>query len=298
VEFKDDGTPVKTTTATVTFTTHLFPGVPAGTFAIEAEDFDHGGGQVAAAANTMPYVGGAYDQLVPLLGIDYQDNGTETDAGIVYYRTDLRPNNPNMNNNLGSRLGTDRGNWSVTTSYKIGWTGAGDWYNYTRSMPAGAYEVYLAISQDSATTGNTNSRASLDRVTAGVGTTNQTLQALGLFQAPGSGGWGPNRLVPLTAAADTPQKVVVSVSGPATFRLNADSGDLDYLLFLPTGATPQPEISSIVINANGSVTVTWAGSAVLEAAPSVTGPWTEVSGATSPYTFDPTESMLFGRLRQ
>jgi hypothetical protein len=298
LEFKDNGTPVKTTVTTVNFSTHLYP-VPEGTFAIEAEDFDHGGGQTVAAADTMPYLGNAYNGLAPVVGVDFQDNQNDDPVanGIALYRTDLRPNNPNMNDNLGGRFGATRGNWTVTTNYKIGWVGLGDWYNYTRNIPANSYEVYLAISQDSATSGNENCRATLDRVTAGVGTATQTLQPLGVFRAPGSGGWGQNRLVPLTVAAGNSTKVVLNLSGATTLRLSADSGDLDYLLLVPSSAPPQPEITSIVINANGSITVEWTGGGVLEASASVTGPWAEVPGATSPYTFDPEERMLFGRVR-
>lgn len=62
-------------------------------------------------------------------------------------------------------------------------------------------------------------------------------------------------------------------------------------------STAEPMISSIVLNQDGSVTVEWTGG-VLEAAPAVTGPWQEVTGASSPYTFSPTEPMLFGRIRQ
>ena len=91
--------------------------------------------------------------------------------------------------------------------------------------------------------------------------------------------------------------VEVALGGVTTLRATRTYGDLDYLMLIPTGAAG-PRIDSIVINPNGSITVTWTGSALLESAPSVTGPWTVVEGATSPATFQPTESMLFGRLRQ
>ena len=55
---------------------------------------------------------------------------------------------------------------------------------------------------------------------------------------------------------------------------------------------------SIVRNEDGTITVEWSGGGVLEAATSVTGPWAEVPGATSPYTFTPSEAALFGRVRK
>ena len=54
-----------------------------------------------------------------------------------------------------------------------------------------------------------------------------------------------------------------------------------------------PRLSS---NGDGTVTVTWEGEGVLEAAQSIAGPWQTVDGATSPHTFDLQESMVFGRI--
>jgi hypothetical protein len=59
----------------------------------------------------------------------------------------------------------------------------------------------------------------------------------------------------------------------------------------------QPRFTSIVKNADGSVTVTWEGTGVLEAAPTVSGPWEVVDGAASPLTLAPSEAMLYGRIR-
>ena len=58
-----------------------------------------------------------------------------------------------------------------------------------------------------------------------------------------------------------------------------------------------PVVVSIATNPNGSITVTWTGAGVLEAAESISGPWQTVTGATSPYTFTPEEQALFGRVK-
>jgi hypothetical protein len=68
-----------------------------------------------------------------------------------------------------------------------------------------------------------------------------------------------------------------------------------------TGVAPdkpdeQPEFTSIQKNANGSITIEWIGGGTLQAAPTVTGPWENVAGATSPYTFTPDQASLFGRI--
>jgi hypothetical protein len=67
-------------------------------------------------------------------------------------------------------------------------------------------------------------------------------------------------------------------------------------------STPKPMITSIVRNANGSITLTWTGGGVLETTPAFTGgttTWTAVDGAASPFTFTPPAGVpsLFGRIR-
>lgn len=63
--------------------------------------------------------------------------------------------------------------------------------------------------------------------------------------------------------------------------------------------TPLPgQPPRLVIARNGTqITVSWDGG-TLESAPAVTGPWTPVSGATSPYITPATEAARFYRARQ
>jgi len=56
--------------------------------------------------------------------------------------------------------------------------------------------------------------------------------------------------------------------------------------------------SGITRNRDGTITIRWSGGGTLEAAAAVNGPWQDVTGATSPYTFTPTGAMLFARIRQ
>ncbi|MBL9166525.1 MAG: hypothetical protein JNN07_02150 [Verrucomicrobiales bacterium] len=56
-------------------------------------------------------------------------------------------------------------------------------------------------------------------------------------------------------------------------------------------------VISIQANSNGTVTLSWTGPGVLEAATSLDGPWATVEGAASPFTFTPTEARQFGRIR-
>jgi hypothetical protein len=64
------------------------------------------------------------------------------------------------------------------------------------------------------------------------------------------------------------------------------------------GPVVPPNITGIVKNTDGTITLTWTGGGTLEAATSVSGPYAPVAGATSPYTFTPTASALFGRIKK
>ncbi|MFM1941592.1 MAG: hypothetical protein RI897_574 [Verrucomicrobiota bacterium] len=46
----------------------------------------------------------------------------------------------------------------------------------------------------------------------------------------------------------------------------------------------------------GDLSLSWTAGSVLESAPTLEGPWTEVAGATSPYTVQPTEAAAFFRV--
>ena len=294
--YGDDDTPSVNTTFAGNFLTSVFGN---GDFDIEAEDFDYDGGQSNPKAglagldvNVMPYFGNAYDGLGALQGIDVQsDDGNDSDV----YRKNENPN-VNMNDNLGQDR--SRSGWDMTTSYKIGWAGGGQWQNYTRSIPAGAYEVYAALSFDGRAAGQLD--AKLEQVTGGLGTAAQTLSPLGTFKAPGSGGWGLNNRIPMkNGSADN---AVVNVSaGATTLRLSNYSGDFDYFILVPHAAAG-PRFTSITRIPPapgfplGGVTLTWEGGCELQVSDNVTGPWVTVTGATSPLSAGIDRAKRFARI--
>jgi len=270
-----------------------------GTFLIEAEDFNFGSGQIKPVVNTMPYTGNAYSGVSAKLNVDYATN--DGDDSKDYRATAVSKGgekNKDMNDNLGGRAGKTRGGWDMTANFKLGWTDTADWMNYTRAFPASSYAVFAALSHGDGPGATTAMRGTLDLVTAGATTANQTTQALGKFVAPGSGGWGRNEYVRMTDAAGSPN--VIDLSGDQTVRFTADSGDFDYLLFVPSGGVqPEgPKFSSITKNDNGSITIVWEGGGTLQAAESITGPWQDVPGAASPYTTTPTQKVLFARIKK
>src|SRR5688572_24615800 len=185
-------------------------------FTIEAEDFNYNSGQHQATASTMPYLGGAYNGMSASFGVDYFE--PNDDGSSPEYRINESPNVPMTQN--GDMM---RGTWTMNVNYRIGWIGGGEWYNYTRNFPAGQYRVSAAISE--ASTNPSALSGSMQRITAGANTINQTVQQLGVFDAPGSGGWGLNNLVPLQDGSGNP--VILTLNGVTTLRFTAQSGDVD-----------------------------------------------------------------------
>lgn len=210
-------------------------------FVIEAEDFNYGSGQHVPSASTMPYIGGGYNGLGAVGGVDYFQPAHDPSADE--YRLGENPNVPMTQNPDMQRPG-----WTVNVNYRIGWTAPGDWYNYTRTFPAGVYKVSAALSHDS--TAESALKGSLQRVTSSAAVANQTVQQLGVFDAPGSGGWGLNNLAPLRDGAG--KLVELSLNGSTTLRFTAESAaDIDYFLFeplLPPEITLQPQSITVVEN--------------------------------------------------
>ena len=206
---------------------------------IEAEDYDFEGGQTLPAASIMPYTGGAYEGLAAVLNVDYY-NADPNDSDV--YRPDTAPNNVDMDYNLGGRWGARRPGYDVVVNYRIGWVAEGDWQNYTRNIPAGTYAVWAALSYDG--TADHQLRGRLSKVTSGVGTENQTWEDLGTFDAPGSGGWGANDLVPMKGSDGTPASFA-HPGGPVTLRFWLGSGDFDWFVLTPVALkdTVSPQLT-------------------------------------------------------
>ncbi len=263
-------------------------GLPATpTFWIESADFDFNGGSTKPEASVMPYSGGAYAGLGAVAGTDY--NGPN-EGDNSYYRY---PNTLGVPVSIATDF--DRGGGEVVVDYRLGWMGSGHWYNYTRTFPAGTYNVYAALS--SGTLGDTVG-GRLDQMFSG--NTNE----LGVFhgQVGFGGGWGNNNLFPLKDAATTNTVLSLALSGAQTLRFNSDGGDWDYMLFAPAVA-PGPQFTGITVSATGDVTITWTGGGTLQMTTSLTSPitWTSVTGATSPYTVTKANlpgPVVFARIKQ
>jgi PA14 domain len=103
-----------------------------------------------------------------------------------------------------------------------------------------------------------------------------------------------------TSANAYPDKVYVGMVATAhnnTLGTNTVAVFNDFKI-TPMGTGGQPEFTSIVKNANGTITLTWTGGGTLQMSTTVTGPYTDVAGATSPFTVTPPSAVMFGRIRK
>jgi hypothetical protein len=311
------GSTVKTQTFHATFTP-----LPAGTLFIEAEDFNFGHGQydtVNPIGMTGAYPGGTYQGKGDGLngaacdgsdfGIDYNDNNNTSDQAVY------RPNTPVEAGKRNGPAGFNRGTFDVQINHNLGWTDSSEWMNYTRDFPATptAYKVYARMAHGDGTAGVLRGGVlfSVQGDTTACADTAQTTTQLGQFSAPWTGGWDSwpdagtpqDALIPMTDANGAPATVTLGGKTTLRFQYANNAGDFDYIAFVPaTVGPPKPQFTKTTLNNNGSITVEWTGGGVLQTTPAIApnGTWTDVTGATSPFTFTPQAGvpMLFGRVKQ
>lgn len=293
---------------TTRYTEKLFV---AGSLFIEAEDFNYGHGQYLknkAVGMSGKYAGGDYQDLGDGntgargdgsdYGIDYNtDHATSPQA--VY-----RPNTPIGAGKRGDTAappaaGLDRGAFNVEINHVVGWNDSGDWYNYTRVFPASTnYNVYAHLAS-----GGADENVELAQITGGATTTTQNKTRLGVFKAKATGNWDVWHIVPLQD--DTGNPIPLTLGGETTLRLSILPGsneDIDYIAFVPAVTKVVPPGGTLKFTSSslkgGNAIFEWTGTGTLQSADDVTGPWTDVSGATSPRTVTIAGNRKFYRLKQ
>ncbi|MCI0541375.1 MAG: hypothetical protein L0Z50_39760, partial [Verrucomicrobiales bacterium] len=279
----------------------------AGTLFIETEDFDFDAGNyIKNAAIGIPagkYAGGAYQDLGDGVAneagnksfdVDYHESNAGTAQAI--YRPQTGVEAGKSGDTAG--IGFARGSFDVEVNHVVGWNDAGDWYNYTRDWPT-PEKTYKAWVRSSS--GGAAIHLELAQITAGVGTKDQTKKKLGEFD-PGraTAGWdgvGAFEIFPLVN--DDGSRATFTLGGKSTLRLTTIDGnnDTDFLIFQETTAAPPTggKFTSIKVTA-GKVVIEFTG-AGLQSADAVTGPWSDVTGASSPYSADPTGTAKYFRFR-
>ncbi len=260
------------------------------TLFIEAEDADFGHGKTITDKKIGmdgPYPGGSFAGLGTAddEGFDWHANGPDGQA----YRPDTGLSAGKENGTAGN----NRGYFNVTDWWTLGWNDAGEWENYTRTFPTATtqYEVFYHTAS-----GGSAIDWTLSLVTAGAGTATQTLQRLANV-TPGraTAGWDNLEVFQATDETNGNKPAIVTIpGGKQTIQnsLRSGNGDIDYIAFRPYKAAVSTTPKLSVTWANGKYTVT-SDSAVaspfkLQTASSPSGPWTDVTGVTLPYTAAPT----------
>jgi hypothetical protein len=240
---------------------------------IEAEDFNT---QSGLFLPSNPGTGdpfnakGLYNTLPATHLIDYFLAGTNPDSPL--YRQ-LNPPNGIVNLDDSYRTGAGpRPGFEVVPDYKVGWTDPNDWFNYTRDYGAGGvFNIYLRASHGDpvATIGG-----GVDLVT-GATTDAQTTSRIGNFRAPATGNWDGFIFIPLKAADGSVASVPLAGEKTLRYTVEANGGDINYMMLVPVACSAHVSI------ANGNVSVQYPAG-VLQSAPALTGPWSNVANAAPP----------------
>ena len=225
--FTDSAGASTTHEATFTVTDVLIYFADAATVKyIEVEDFNYDGGSYKTFEEVG--TGGAYDGLGAVSGIDFNNSGNASEK----YRV-ISGNHPGMTESMWD---AGRSGFDMEVDFKMGWNDDGDWYNYTRDFPeGGSYAVYGRFSSGGAAVD-----AKLSIVTSDATAEDQTIEDVGTFKGPATGGWNNMRFFPLLD--DAGALAVVELSGVSTVRLSKVGGNMDanYLAFVPYAGSDDP----------------------------------------------------------
>ncbi|HUS34663.1 MAG TPA: hypothetical protein VM680_04850 [Verrucomicrobiae bacterium] len=114
------------------------------------------------------------------------------------------------------------------------------------------------------------------------------------FSAPQPGVY-PFRLVYYQAGGGASVRwSLLTPEGPVLINHPSAEGALKAFRSVAGGEVTRISISA----ANGSQVISWNGTGILERATSVTGPWSEVTGASNPYAVSNTGEMAFFRIKK
>ena len=204
------------------------------TYTFEAEDWNYGGGQFIDNPAPDAFAGSAYDGVAE---IDFHrpSGGTLGQYGRV-----------GLDSEDCSDIHRDTYITTTTTNqdYDNGNTTGGDWANYTRSFPAGTYNIFVRVSRGNG--GTVTDAGKISLVTSDITQPNQTVQDLGKHNTPSTGGWQNYTWMPIINSGGFPARFVADGT-PKTLRYTFDgAGDnINFIMLLPAvGGNPPPFVSS------------------------------------------------------
>lgn len=214
---------------------------------IEAEDFNYTSNGVSGLYFDFGAAAGSYAGTAAQFGVDYFQGDSNVESPL--YRV-LNP--PNGIVGIGDNA---RGSNTISPDFKIGWNGANDAYNYTRTFPNTTYKVYGRFSSGDLAL-NTRGRSTLSRVISDPGQSNQVTADIGFFEFPSTGGWDTFiGFQPLKDSAGN--ELIIRLNGLTTLRHTTRPGayDVNYFAFVPTFTTNVLYPTASLSPANGGQTI-------------------------------------------
>ena len=204
-------------------------------FTWEAEDFDFNGGQFIDNPVISTNSASSYYNQIGTSNVDeYVPNYSATQPHL--WRT---------NDQVSTAVAGDTPRSPFTAAgipdYQVGYFNPSNWVNYTRTFPAGVYNIYGRVANGNGGLAN----CYLAEVTSGEGTTSQTTTQLGAFQFSGRG-WNSYDFIPLT----DPWGNVLAVTLNGQTTLQVTSGllgggvNMNFFMLAPGSNTP-PAIVNI-----------------------------------------------------
>lgn len=217
-------------------------------FVWEAEDYDYNSGQfINSPVLSGTPTSGSYNGVSGVEGIDFHNNAA---SGPQIYRPDA------MSTAVSGDTARQNFVNAGVADYIIGYfDGAGfpangsgnvglgsyqpqEWVNYTRTFPAGTYNIYARIAGGNGGTAT----VPVSKVVSGQGTSSQAATNLGVFRFPANN-WGAFNYVPMTDAFGN--MVKISLSGTTTLKVSAGSGaNINFFMLVPADVNP-PTITGV-----------------------------------------------------
>ncbi len=215
-------------------TTFSFDTFNPTNYTFEAEDYDYGGGKFFDNPQH-----GAYAGLSAIDGIDF--HSVNAGQGNAAYRHP--PGLETEGCNDQPRQATSPG----LQDYDVGFNDGGNWGNYTRTFPAGTYNIYLRGADGIAAVSDS---ASLSVVTDGETTTNQTTAPAGTFSVPSTGDWQKYAWVPLLGSGGN--LVQITNSGSIkTLRVTTVNGNYNANFYLLAPVYTPPASMALAASLTG-----------------------------------------------
>jgi len=209
---------------------------PAYTF--EGEDFNYGGGNFFDNPQTNAYYG--YDGVSE---IDFNNNTAGISGNAGYNRLGLPGENANdvpRKTHVGDQ------------DYDLGNTSGGNWGDYSRTYPAGVYNLFVRYSSGNG--GTTADAGNISLVTSDPTQSGQSIQQLGKYTTSGTGGWQTYTWAPVINAGGSLARLVADGT-VKTLRLTFDGAghNVNYIMLLPANLSinPPPYVSAFTPDGTG-----------------------------------------------